>query len=53
MKMSRRRNQMNKVGIYYAYWTYEWDVDFNIYVEKVVELGFDVLEVNGCTIPRM
>jgi D-psicose/D-tagatose/L-ribulose 3-epimerase len=44
---------MNKVGIYYAYWTHEWDVDFNIYVDKVADLGFDILEVNGGTIPKM
>lgn len=44
---------MNKLGIYYAYWTQEWDVDFNPYVDKVAELGFDVLEVNAGTIATM
>lgn len=44
---------MNKIGIYYAYWTHEWDVDFNVYVDKAAELGFDILEVNGGTIPGM
>jgi D-psicose/D-tagatose/L-ribulose 3-epimerase len=44
---------MNKIGIYYAYWTHEWDVDFNIYVDKAAGLGFDILEVNGGTIPGM
>ena len=34
---------MNKIGIYYAYWTQEWDADFNPYVDKVADLGFDVL----------
>lgn len=44
---------MNKIGIYYAYWTQEWDADFNPYVDKVADLGFDVLEVNAGTIARM
>jgi len=44
---------MNKVGIYYAYWTHRWDADFVPYVAKVKRLGFDVLEVNGGTVARM
>ncbi len=44
---------MNKIGIYYAYWTQEWDADFNPYVDKVADLGFDVLEVNAGTIAKM
>jgi D-psicose/D-tagatose/L-ribulose 3-epimerase len=44
---------MNKIGIYYAYWTQEWDADFNPYVDKVADLGFDVLEVNAGTIATM
>jgi D-psicose/D-tagatose/L-ribulose 3-epimerase len=44
---------MNKVGIYYAYWTHDWDADFHPYVDKVARLGFDLLEVNGGTIARM
>ena len=44
---------MIKIGIYYAYWTQEWDTDFNPYVDKVADLGFDVLEVNAGTIARM
>ncbi len=44
---------MNKIGIYYAYWTQEWDVDFNPYVDKAADLGFDILEVNGGTIATM
>jgi len=43
----------NKVGIYYAYWTHEWDVDFNPFIDKVANLGFDILEVNGGTIAKM
>lgn len=43
----------NKVGIYYAYWTHEWDVDFNPYVDKAADLDFDILEVNGGTIGQM
>lgn len=44
---------VNKVGIYYAYWTHNWDADFHPFIDKVAELGFDVLEVNGGTIARM
>lgn len=43
----------NKVGIYYAYWTHEWDVDFNPFVDKAADLGFDILEVNGGTVGQM
>ncbi|MBM4466702.1 MAG: sugar phosphate isomerase/epimerase [Chloroflexi bacterium] len=44
---------MNKIGIYYAYWTHDWDADFHPFIDKVAELGFDVLEVNGGTIAHM
>ena len=44
---------MNKVGIYYAYWTHDWDADFVPYVEKVAQLGFDILEVNSGTVTNM
>jgi D-psicose/D-tagatose/L-ribulose 3-epimerase len=44
---------MNKIGIYYAYWNHEWDVDFHPFIDKVAELGFDILEVNAGTVARM
>ena len=44
---------MNRIGIYYAYWTHNWDADFHPFVDKVADLGFDVLEVNGGTIGNM
>jgi D-psicose/D-tagatose/L-ribulose 3-epimerase len=44
---------MNKIGIYYAYWTHEWDADFHPFVDKVADLGFDILEVNGGTVGNM
>ena len=44
---------MNRIGIYYAYWTHDWDVDFHPYIDRVAELGFDVLEVNAGTIAEM
>lgn len=44
---------MNKIGIYYAYWTHEWDADFHPFVDKVADLGFDLLEVNAGTVARM
>ncbi len=44
---------MRKVGIYYAFWTHEWDVDFVPFIKKVKKLGFDQLELNGGTIADM
>ncbi len=44
---------MNKIGIYYAYWTHDWDADFHPFIEKVAGLGFDVLEVNAGTVADM
>jgi len=44
---------MNKIGIYYAYWTHEWDADFHPFIDKVADQGFDVLEVNAGTVGRM
>jgi len=43
----------NKIGIYYAYWTHDWDADFVPYLQKVKQLGFEVLEVNAGTIAEM
>ena len=44
---------MNKIGIYYAYWTHDWDTDFHPFVDKVADLGLDVLEVNAGTIAKI
>ncbi len=44
---------MRKVGIYYAFWSTEWDVDFISYIKKVSKLGFNQLEINGGTIVNM
>jgi D-psicose/D-tagatose/L-ribulose 3-epimerase len=44
---------MNKIGIYYAFWTHEWNEDFNPYIDKVAKLGFDILEINGGTVANM
>jgi D-psicose/D-tagatose/L-ribulose 3-epimerase len=44
---------MNKIGIYYAYWTHEWDADFHPFVDKVADIGFDILEVNAGTVAHM
>lgn len=44
---------MRKVGIYYAYWTHEWDVDIWPFVKKVKNLGFEILEINGGTVVSM
>ena len=44
---------MRKIGIFYAYWTKDWDADFLPYVGKVKALGFDQLEVHGNGIVNM
>jgi D-psicose/D-tagatose/L-ribulose 3-epimerase len=44
---------MNKIGIFYAYWSRDWDVDFIPYLDKAANLGFDILEVNAGTLPVM
>lgn len=44
---------MSKIGIYYAYWTHDWDADFHPYIDRVSALGFDVLEVNAGTVAAM
>ncbi|HEY1848280.1 MAG TPA: sugar phosphate isomerase/epimerase family protein [Opitutaceae bacterium] len=44
---------MNRIGIYYAYWTRDWDADFVPFVWKVKRLGFDILEVNAGTVAKM
>lgn len=42
-----------KYGIYYAYWEQQWDSEgFLKYVNKVANLGFDVLEINGTPLPE-
>ncbi len=38
---------MRTVGIYYAYWTNDWDADFLPFVSKVKNLGYDQLEVHA------
>lgn len=44
---------MNRIGIYYAYWTHDWDADFHPFIDKAADLGFDVLEVNAGTIAEL
>jgi len=44
---------MSKIGIYYAYWTHDWDADFVPFTQKVADLGFDILEVNSGTVTNM
>ena len=45
---------MNRpIGIFYAYWTHEWDVDFLPFLAKTKKLGFDLLELNAGTIAVM
>ena len=44
---------MRPIGIFYAYWEREWDVDFVPFVARVKHLGFDQLEVNAGTLATM
>ncbi len=44
---------MRNIGIYYAFWCNEWDVDFFPYIKKVKDLGYTQLEINGGTIVNM
>ncbi|MGE5604367.1 MAG: TIM barrel protein, partial [Bacteroidota bacterium] len=37
---------MNKIGIYFAYWSKNWNADFLYYIKKVADLGFDILEIS-------
>lgn len=37
---------MNKIGIYFAYWTKDWCADYPYYTKKVANLGFDILEIS-------
>lgn len=44
---------MNKIGIYFAYWTRDWSADYLYYLNKVSKLGFDVLEVGSAAVLEM
>lgn len=44
---------MNKIGIYYAYWVRDWDVDFHPFIDKAAALGFDLLEINAGTVAAL
>lgn len=44
---------MRNVGIYYAFWCNDWDVDFFPFIKKVKNLGYTQLEINGGTIVNM
>ena len=35
-----------KYGIYFAYWEKQWAADYKKYIEKVRNLGFDILEIS-------
>jgi len=35
-----------KYGIYFAYWTKEWQADYKYYIQKAKKLGFDALEIS-------
>lgn len=41
-----------KIGIYYAYWEHEWRGDYHAYIDRVADLGFDVLELSCVSLPK-
>ncbi|MBN1565398.1 MAG: sugar phosphate isomerase/epimerase [Anaerolineae bacterium] len=41
---------VNKVGIFYMYWVRDWADDFHPYIDKVADLGFDIIELQTGTI---
>jgi len=45
IRIFKEESNLNKVRIYFAYWTESWTGDYKYYVDKVARLGFDVLEV--------
>jgi len=48
-----RDKRMRTVGIFYAFWTQDWNVDFTPYIKKVRGLGFDQLELNAGIVADM
>ncbi len=42
-----------KYGIYYAYWEKQWGADYLKYVDKVADLGFDILEISCASVADM
>lgn len=41
-----------KFGIYFAYWENEWSGDYHAYIDRVADLGFDVLEISCASLPE-
>ena len=37
---------MNKVGMYYTFWSNEWLVDYPAVAKRIAGLGFDLMEIN-------
>lgn len=35
---------MNKLGIFVNFWAQSWTIDYKYYIDKMVKLGFDILE---------
>lgn len=42
-----------KYGIYFAYWEKTWGCDQKKYIEKVRDLGFDILEISCAALKNM
>jgi D-psicose/D-tagatose/L-ribulose 3-epimerase len=42
-----------KFGIYFAFWEKEWKVEYEKYIKKVADLGFDILEISCAPLPNL
>ena len=40
-----------KIGIYYSYWEHEWRGDYHRHIDRVADLGFDILELSCASLP--
>lgn len=44
---------MNKIGIFYTYWVRNWYDDFHPYIDKVADLGYDIIELQSGAVTAM
>ncbi len=44
---------MNKIGIFYMYWVRNWHDNVHPYIDKVADLGYDIIELQSGMIAEM
>ncbi|MDD3971186.1 MAG: dolichol monophosphate mannose synthase, partial [Clostridia bacterium] len=42
-----------KFGIYYAFWEKQWGADYEVYIKKAANLGFDILEISCASLDEV